>query len=114
MTGPIVTCASGKKLFHGMREQVRARMPDDLEAVGILVRDDRDLGIGVDTMSGVDELAVDAAGERRLGEAGPDGRGDLGHRDGMIKRTDRAVRQFYVHKASAIKKCGRAALFHVW
>ena len=89
----------GKELLHRVREQMRGGVADDLEPVGILVGDDRDVGVGLDAMSGVDELAVDAAGERRLGETGPDRRRDLGHGDRMIKRTDRAVGQLDVrHK----------------
>ena len=52
-----------------------------VEAVGILVGDDREIGVVVDQERRVDQLAVDLAGERGLGEAGADAGGDLRHRD---------------------------------
>ncbi len=66
----------GKELLDRVGEQVRRRMADHLEAVRILVGDDRDIGVGRHDERRVDELAVDAAGQRGLGEAGADRRGD--------------------------------------
>ena len=47
----------------------------------------------VDDVRGVDELAVDLAGERGLGEAGADRRGDLGDGDRRVEMLDGAVGQ---------------------
>ena len=41
--------------------------------------------VRVDDEGRVDELAVDLAGERGLGEAGADRCGDLGHRDRLVE-----------------------------
>jgi hypothetical protein len=37
--------------------------------------------VGLDAVAGVDHLAVDLAGQRRLGQPGTNGCGDLRHRD---------------------------------
>ena len=58
---------------------------------GPACRGDRDFRIAIDAKRGVDELAVDLAAERGLGEACADGRGDLADRDGLVVLTDRAV-----------------------
>ena len=66
-------------------------MPDDLETFGVLVRDDRDAGVAADHVRGVDDLAVDLAGQRGLREAGTDGRGDVPDGNGTFELTDGAV-----------------------
>ena len=66
-------------------------MADDVEPFGILVGDDRDVGIAIDAIRRIDDLAVDLAGERGLGEAGADGRRDLGDGDGRVEVSDGAV-----------------------
>ena len=70
----------GEQLLHRIGEQVRGRMADDVEAFGVLVGDDRDVGVAIDHVRRVDELAVDLAGERGLGETRADGRGDVRQR----------------------------------
>jgi hypothetical protein len=65
----------GEQLLHRIREQVRGRVSDQLEPIGILVGDDRELLVVLDAKAGVDDAArlafADAAAERRLGEPGP-------------------------------------------
>ena len=55
---------AGEQLLHRLRHQVRGRVAQDVEALGALRRDDRELGVGLDAVAGVDQLAVDLAGER--------------------------------------------------
>ena len=69
-----------------------------LEAFGILVGDDRERGVAVDHVRRVDELAVDLAGERGLGEAGADRRGDVARRR-RGRRTDGPSRREVVWQA---------------
>jgi hypothetical protein len=66
---------------------------DDLQPIGVLVRDDGERGVALDAVARVDNLAVDLAGQRRLGQAGADGGGHLGHRGGLRKLASRAVGQ---------------------
>ena len=70
----------GKQFLDRVGEQVRGRVAQDFEAVGVLVGDDREVGVAVDRERRVDELAVDLAGQRGLGEAGADRGGDLRRR----------------------------------
>ena len=81
----------GEQFLDRVGEQVRRRVADDLEALGVLVGDDRDAGVAVDHVRRVDDLAVDLAGQRGLGEAGADGRGDVADGDGAVELTDGAV-----------------------
>ena len=67
-----------------LREQVRRRVADDLERVGVLVGDDLERSVLRDRERGVDQLAADLAREGGLGEPGPDAGGDLRHRDGLV------------------------------
>src|SRR4029453_13368394 len=70
---------------------MRRRVTDDLEAFGVFLRDDRELRIVVDDVGSVDDLAVDLAGGRRLGEAGTDGRRDVLDGDRRVVLAYRAV-----------------------
>jgi len=98
-----------EKLFDGVREQVGARVADHIEAVAVLVRHDRDIGIGIDDVGCVDEPAIHAARERGLRQPRTDRRSDVRHADGVIVGTDGAVRKLDVgHKQKS------AALPHFW
>src|SRR5438552_3564474 len=77
--------------FFESPRQVRGRVPQDLEALGIALGDDGDVGIRIDAVAGVDQLAVHLAGERGARQAGADRGSDLGHGDGSWKRLRRAV-----------------------
>ena len=70
-----------KQLFHRVGQQVRRRMADDFQAVRILGGDDGDRAVLVDGVAGIDDLAVDLAGQRGLGQAGADRGGHFGHGD---------------------------------
>ena len=81
----------GKQLLHRVREQMRGRVPDDVDALGIALGDDLHRRIALHTEAGVHQLAVDLAGERGAREARADRRGNLGYGDGSGKRLRRAV-----------------------
>src|SRR5207302_5951860 len=81
----------GKQLLHRVRKQVRGRMPQDLEALRVTLGDDGDIGVRIDAVAGVDQLAVHLPGERGARQAGADRSGDLGYGDGSWKRLRRAV-----------------------
>ena len=69
----------GEQGLHGLREQVRRRVTDDLEGIGMLFGDDFERGIARDRKRRVDQFATDLAGERRFGKPRTDARGNLGH-----------------------------------
>jgi hypothetical protein len=52
----------GEQLLHGIGQQVRRAVADDLEAVGVLVGDDGQRRVGLEAVAEVDEPAVDFAG----------------------------------------------------
>ena len=70
----------GKQLLHRVGEQMRGRVPQHVEAVGVAVGDDGERGIAIDRERRIDELAVDLAGQRGFGKSGADRGGDLRRR----------------------------------
>ncbi len=102
-----------KQLLHGIGQQVRRAVANDLQAVGILVGDDGELRVAVDDVAGVDEPAVHAAGDGRLGQAGADGGRHLGHGNGAGELSPGPVRQRHVQHVLDLQKrknAGVAAL----
>ena len=81
----------GEELLHRIRQQVRGRVADDFQAVGVFLGQDRQHRVGVDAVAGVDDLGLGAlphaAGQSGLGQAGADGGRDLGHRHGAFELT---------------------------
>ncbi len=80
-----------EEALHGLAEQVRRGVAEDVQRLGALLGDDLEGRVVVDGEAGIDELAVDLAGERGLGEAGADRSGDVLHGDGMVERALAAV-----------------------
>ena len=85
----------GEQFLDRVGEQMRGRVTDDVETLGVALGDDRDSGVLLDHMRCIDDLAVDLAGERCLGKSGADRRGELcnGHRrvemlDGAVGQSD--------------------------
>ena len=68
-----------------MAYQVGARVANDLQPLFILWRDDLQRGVAADDVTGVDQLAIDLARYRGLGQAGTNGCGDLGYGNRMIE-----------------------------
>ena len=79
------------QLLHRLRHDVRGVVADEVERLGVLRGDDGERRVGVDHMAGINQLAVDLAGERRLGEAGADAGGDLGDGHRRIELSDRTI-----------------------
>src|SRR5712691_3297694 len=75
----------GKQVLHGVGEQVRSGVPQDLEALPVAFRDDRHFGIAVDSMRDVDEPAIHSACERGTRQARSDRLSHLRHGDGTGK-----------------------------
>jgi len=94
--------------LHGLREQVGGGMAQHIERVGVLVGHDLERGVAVDTEAGVDELAVDLARQRGLGQAGADRGGDLGDADGVVEFAAAAVGEGDIDHGSIC--FGRSAL----
>jgi hypothetical protein len=66
----------GKQLLHRVGKQVRRRVAQDLQAVGLLLGHDGQCVIGRDAVTQVNQLGLralaHAAGQRRLGQPGAD------------------------------------------
>ncbi len=71
----------GEEILHRIGEQVRRRVPDDLEALRVALGDDGDRRVGLDPVRRVDQASVDPAGDGRLRETGTDRLSDFGDRD---------------------------------
>ena len=56
-----------------------------VEAVGVLVGHDAQSGVVIDQRRGIHQDAVDPAGQRRLGEARTNARGDIRHGNRTVK-----------------------------
>ncbi len=83
----------GKQLLYGIRQEVRGGMPDDLEAVGVLIGHYLQGGVMIDERGSVDQLPINLAGKRRLGKPGSNARGNLRHGDRAIKAFLTSVRK---------------------
>jgi hypothetical protein len=70
----------GEQVLHGLRQQVRGAVADDLHAVLVAGGDDGELRIGLDAVAGIHQATIHSAGERGLGQARADGLGHLVHR----------------------------------
>ena len=73
-------------------------MADQVQAVRVLGGDNGQGGVLLDAMTGIDQPGLlardrDAATQRRLGQTGADGLGNLGDRDGAGELTLRAIGQ---------------------
>jgi hypothetical protein len=69
------------------------RVSNDLNAVGILVGDDRKLCILLDQMGGIDHLAIHLAGQGGSGKTGAYAHCDIGDCDGLFETALRTIRQ---------------------
>ena len=68
-----------KQVLHRLGEDVGIIVADQLERVGLVARgDQRELGIALERPVEVAHLAVDPRRQRRLGQARPDRRRDVG------------------------------------
>ncbi len=94
-----------KQLLNRICEQMRRRVADDFDAVGILVGHDTDLGVVVDEVRGIDEHAVDSARKRSLRKPWTDACGDAPDGDGPIKVFLASVgKRDYRHRLRIIPK----------
>ena len=83
----------GIQFLDGFGHHVGGVVTQQLQRVGILVRHDRHLGVGADSGAQILHHAVDANGQRRFGETGTDGLGNLQTRDRAVEIAQAAVRQ---------------------
>src|SRR3569623_1341894 len=69
---------AGEKVLHRLGEDVREVVARQFERVGLVARrDQRKLGVALERATDVAQVAVDARGDRGLGEARTDRRGDV-------------------------------------
>ena len=81
------------ELLDGMTDQVRAGVTNHVQAFRITRRENGDVGVFGDHVSGIDLDAIDLAGHAGLGKTGTDGLGQLHHGNRGIEGTLAAVRQ---------------------
>ena len=84
---------AGIQLLHRLGHDVRGIVADQLERVRIVAGDDGDPGVGVDHRRQVLDHAVDADGERRLGQRRGDVARQFGAGDRPVEGAHAAVRQ---------------------
>ena len=83
-----------EQLLHRLGEDMGIIVPRQLERVGLVARgDQRKLGIALERPVEVAHLAVDPRRQRRLGEARPDRRRDVGRRGPALDLADRSIGQ---------------------
>ena len=70
----------GSIFFDGLCQQVRRRMADDFQPVGIGSGHDCHVRILIDHITGIDQFAADAPGDSGTRQSGSDGLGQLGYR----------------------------------
>jgi|GEM_PF-6101740 len=83
----------GVELFDRLPEQVTTGMPDDVDPLGVLWRDDLQFRVFGDDIAGIDQLAIDATGNGCLGQTGADIRGDVEYTERLGIVTLTAVRK---------------------
>ena len=70
---------SGKDVLHRLGEDVRIVVPHQLERFGLVAGgDEREARVALERARDVPDLAIHFRGQRSLGEAGPDRRGNVG------------------------------------
>ena len=84
---------AGIKFLHGLRQQMRGVVADQVQRVLALARNDFDLGVEWDRPIEILELAVDLDRQSGFGEAGADRGGNRGAGAAARGRPHRAVRQ---------------------
>ena len=82
---------TGIELLHRLRHYMRGIVADEVERFGVTGGDDSQCSVMVDHMTGVDQPAVDLAGERRLGKPCADGRRDLCNAHRSVELPNRTV-----------------------
>ena len=69
---------AGEQRLHRFGEDVGIVVPRQFQRIGLVARgDQRERAIAGERPAEIDQLSIDAGGERRLGEAGADRRGDV-------------------------------------
>ena len=80
-----------EQIFDGISQQMRGRMPNDFQALGVFGGDDGQLCVGLDGETRVHHFGIDLACQGGLGQARANGRGHFGHCDGATEFTQRTV-----------------------
>src|SRR6266571_1329406 len=93
----------GKQVLHGIGEQVRSGVPQNLDALLVALGHYGELAIVVETERGIDQLAVHPSRERGACQTWPDGLRDLSHGDGPGKTLYGAVGKANVRHGRIVK-----------
>ena len=84
---------AGIKLLHRLGQDMGAVVAQQIEGIGMGARDDLDAGVLLDGGVEIPERSVDLYGERRFGETGPDGGGQIGPGQRPLELAPTAVRK---------------------
>ncbi len=87
----MVTCAPGNRRCTACASKCAVEWRSIVERFRRLVGDDGQFGVALDAEAGVDQLTIDLAGQRGLGQAGADRSGDIANSDGMVEFAAAAV-----------------------
>ena len=79
--------------LHGLGQQVRGRMTQDVQSIRVFFGHDFQAGIAGDGVRRIDQLAVDLAGQGRFGQTGADRGGDIVNGRGGFERPLGAIRK---------------------
>src|SRR6266581_1011188 len=93
----------GKQVLHGIGEQVRSGVPQNLDALLVALGHYGELAIVVETERGIDQFAVHPSRERGACQTWPDGLRDLSHGDGPGKTLYGAVGKANVRHGRIVK-----------
>ncbi len=77
---------AGKQPLHGLRQQVRGGMAQDVQRLGGFFGHDGQRSIVVDAVAGIHQFVIHFASQGRLGQASADTGGHFGHRHRIVKR----------------------------
>ncbi len=75
--GTVAKLGLGEKFEHCRRQQVRRRMAEDFERLGIFLGQDAEVGVFLERTGEVDEIAVGLGDQRGIGQARADGLRDI-------------------------------------
>ena len=84
---------AGIQTLHGLGQQMRGRMTQDVQRIRMFFSHDFQTGIAGDGIGRVDQPAIDLAGQSRFGQTGANRGGDIINGRGGFERPLGAVRK---------------------
>ena len=103
-----------EQFLDRVSQQVRRRMTDQLQGVGVAIGDDGQINIFLDAERSIDQLAINLASQRSTRQAGTDAGRHLGDGDRLLEGTDGTIRKLDIWHGRILwtkKKCGLSRTF---